>query len=54
MGHVVQWADRQVRLGADRQKVKDSPPYDPLTTVDPLYEKNFHNHYGDFRLREGP
>jgi sporulation protein YlmC with PRC-barrel domain len=48
----IEWADRQVNLGADRQKVKDSPPYDPSVTVDPLYEKNFHAHYGDLRLRE--
>ncbi len=48
----IEWADRRVTLGADRQKVKDSPAYDPSTTVDPLYEKTFHEHYGDLRLRE--
>jgi sporulation protein YlmC with PRC-barrel domain len=48
----IEWADRRVRLGAARQKVKDSPAYDPSTTVDPVYEKNFHEHYGDLRLRE--
>ena len=45
----IEWADRQVNLGADRQKVKDSPAYDPSITVDPLYEKNFHRHYGNLR-----
>jgi hypothetical protein len=50
----IEWTGRQVSLGADRQKVKDSPAYDPSTTVDPVYEKNFHKHYGDLRLREGP
>ena len=49
----IEWTGRQVSLGADRQKVKDSPAYDPSMTVDPVYEKNFHKHYGDLRLREG-
>ena len=50
----IEWADRRVNLGADRQKVKDSPAYDPSTAVDPIYERNFRNHYGDLRLRQGP
>ena len=50
----IEWTHRQVSLGADRQKVKDSPESDPSTTVAPVYEKNFHDHYGDLRLREGP
>jgi hypothetical protein len=41
-----------VNLGADRQKVKDSPAYDPLMTIDPIYEKNYRNHYGVPQLRE--
>jgi len=48
----IEWADRRVNLGADRQKVKDSPAYDPSMMVDPLYEENFHEHYGDLRLRK--
>ncbi|MEI9996911.1 MAG: PRC-barrel domain-containing protein [Rhizomicrobium sp.] len=48
----IEWAERRVNLGAGRQKVKDSPAYDPSMTIDPLYEKNFHEHYGDLRLRE--
>jgi sporulation protein YlmC with PRC-barrel domain len=50
----IEWTDRRVNLGADRQKVKNSPAYDTSMTVDPLYEKNFHKHYGDLRLREAP
>jgi len=50
----IEWADRQVNLGADRQKIKDSPAYDPSMTVDPIYENNHHNHYGDLRLRDAP
>lgn len=49
----IEWEDGRVSLGANRQKVKDSPAYDPSMTVDPVYEKNFHKHYGDLRLREG-
>jgi len=48
----IEWSDRRVSLGADRQKVKNSPPYDSSMTVDPLYEKTFHEHYGDLKLRE--
>jgi hypothetical protein len=42
----IDWAGRQVTLGADRQRVKDGPAYDPSMTVDPIYEKAFQNHYG--------
>jgi hypothetical protein len=42
----IDWAGRQVSLGADRQKVRSSPAYDPSMTVDPVYEKAFQNHYG--------
>jgi hypothetical protein len=48
----VEWADRHVNLGASRQKVKDSPAYDPSMTVDPIYEKTYRDHYGDFRSSE--
>jgi len=46
----IDWSDRQVRLGTDRQRVKDSPAYDPSTTVDPVYEGSVHKHYGDLRM----
>jgi hypothetical protein len=42
----IDWAGRQVSLGADRQKVRNSPAYDSSMTVDPVYEKAFQNHYG--------
>jgi len=48
----IEWADRRVNLRANRQRVKDSPAYDASMTVDPAYEKNFHDHYGDPRLRQ--
>jgi hypothetical protein len=48
----IEWDDRLVNLGADRQKIKDSPAYDPLMTIDPIYEKSYRNHYGDPKLWE--
>jgi hypothetical protein len=48
----IEWDDRLVNLGADRQKIKDSPAYDPLMTIDPIYEKNHRNHYGDPKFWE--
>jgi hypothetical protein len=50
----IDWADRQVNLGATRQKVKDSPAYDPSMTVDPIYEQNFHSYYDDIQSSAGP
>jgi hypothetical protein len=37
----IDWADTQVHLDADRQKVKNSPLYDPSITVDGATRKNF-------------
>jgi hypothetical protein len=50
----IDWASGQVSLGANRQKVKDSPAYDPSMAVDPIYEKSFQKHYGDLRFSEVP
>ena len=50
----VVWADKLVNLDVDRQKVKDSPPYDASTTVDGAYEKHFHSHYGEIRATGQP
>src|SRR5271170_2325925 len=30
----IDWTDRLVNLGVDRQRIKDSPPYDPTMTID--------------------
>jgi hypothetical protein len=43
----IDWEDRLVNLDVDRQKIKDSPPYDPAATVDRAYEKQFHAYYGN-------
>jgi hypothetical protein len=42
----IDWANRLMHLDVDRQKVKDSPAYDPTMTVDRTYEERFHDHYG--------
>jgi hypothetical protein len=38
--------NRLVHLDVDRQKVKNSPPYDPSKTVDGAYEETFLTYYG--------
>jgi len=47
----IDWTDRLVNLDVDRQKIKDSPTYDPAITVDRAYEKHFHAYYGDIPVR---
>jgi PRC-barrel domain len=42
----IDWADKLVHLDVSRQKVKDSPPYDPSITVDGAYEEKFLTYYG--------
>jgi len=48
----IQWTDRRLMLGIDRQRVKDSLAYDPLAEVDPIYEKNIHKYDDDHRLHD--
>jgi hypothetical protein len=43
----IDWTHKLVNLDVDRQKVKESPAYDPSTTVDRAYEKHFHRYYAD-------
>jgi PRC-barrel domain len=50
----IDWMDRLVNLDVDRQKVKDSPPYDASTPVDRAYEKDFHKHYGEVQPSDPP
>lgn len=38
--------DREVCLDVDREKVKSSPPWDPIAMIDQVYEKRLHSHYG--------
>jgi hypothetical protein len=43
----IDWVASQVNLAVSRQKVKDSPAYNPSMTVDRAYEKHYHSYYGD-------
>jgi hypothetical protein len=45
----VDWVGKEVHLDVNRQKVKDSPTYDPATIVNRFYETRFHQYYGDER-----
>ena len=42
----VNWFDRQVQLDVSREKVKSSPPWDPLVAFDEIYRTHLHKHYG--------
>lgn len=43
----IDWQERRISLDVDRTRVKGSPPYDPITQLDRLYERQFHDYYGD-------
>ena len=45
----IDWSDKLVNLDVDRQRVKDSPAYDPTTSVDRGYEREFHSYYDSLR-----
>jgi hypothetical protein len=40
------WSDQLMHIDVTRQKVKDSPRYDPLITVDGAYDEEFLTYYG--------
>ena len=42
----IDWTDRLVKLDVDRQKVKDSPAYDPTITIDRAYDEKLLTYYG--------
>ncbi|WP_114284426.1 PRC-barrel domain-containing protein [Sulfitobacter sp. DFL-23] len=42
----IAWTDGKVHVGVTRDKVKDSPEFDPSTTIDRKYEESIHAHYG--------
>ncbi len=47
----IDWAERHITLDVDRERVKESPAYDPSTLVDRGYERDFHRHYAELRPR---
>ncbi len=42
----IDWFARQVQLDVPREKVRASPPWDPLVAFDEVYETHLHKHYG--------
>ena len=42
----IDWMDRLVNLDVDRQKIKDSPAYDPTITIDRAYDEKLLTYYG--------
>jgi hypothetical protein len=42
----IDWQERMVTLNADRQKVKDSPAYDPASIIDTSFIQKLHSYYG--------
>jgi len=42
----IDWFDRRVALDVSREKVKSSPPWDPLEAFNRDYAKRLHSHYG--------
>lgn len=45
----IDWMNNLVNLKVDRQRVKDSPPYDASIIVDRAFENDFHNYYDNVR-----
>jgi sporulation protein YlmC with PRC-barrel domain len=41
----IRWAEQLICLDVDRQKVKDSPPYDSAKPVDRAHEERMAGHY---------
>lgn len=42
----IDWNDRLVNLDVDRQRIKESPAYDPSMTIDLAYDQKFQTYYG--------
>ena len=42
----IEWSDRHVFLDVSRERVKSSPPWDPMVSFNELYRKQLHEHYG--------
>lgn len=45
----IDWATYRIDLAVDRQKVKNSPNYDPSKAVDGAYERDFDRYYDENR-----
>jgi len=41
----ISWSRHEVRLDVSRERVRSSPPWNPLEALDEAYEKRLHGHY---------
>ena len=42
----IDWSDQLVNLDVNRQRIQDSPAYDPSVTIDRAFEEKFLTYYG--------
>jgi hypothetical protein len=42
----IDWGDQQIHLNVTREKVKASPPWNPVEVVEEMYERRLHGYYG--------
>ena len=40
------WDEKEIQLDITRDRVKNSPPWDPLAAIDRAYERELHGYYG--------
>nr|WP_306264840.1 PRC-barrel domain-containing protein [Pararhizobium sp. IMCC3301] len=50
----IRWTEQLICLDVDRQKVKDSPPYDPANPIDRAHEERMAGHYAKPRPEPDP
>lgn len=50
----IRWTEHLIYLDVDRQKVKDSPPYDPDMPLDRAHEDRMAGHYAKARIVSHP
>ena len=41
----ISWSRHQIQLNVNRERVKSSPPWNPMDALDQAYEKRLHSHY---------
>jgi uncharacterized protein YrrD len=42
----ISWANQQISLNVSQEKVKESPPWDPIKMISDMEERGLHKHYG--------
>jgi hypothetical protein len=46
----ISWAERKLQIDADRQTIRDSPPYQATMALTPAYDAELQRHYGRRRV----